>query len=576
MSSRDAGWRKPPLLEHVPLNTPLPVAIVWHLHQPYYRHPQTSEIVLPWVRLHAAKDYLHMARLLHEFPNVRANFTLVPSLYDQLEEVARGVEDADARLTLRAGEGGLTSDERLHLLRRFFSISTVNVVQRIPDYARLHELALAAGARPELLSDDYFRDLAAWFNLVWIDPGLVAIDDRLVQLREKGRNFTRDDVQYIVARHRNMASGVVRLFHRLQRSGQVEILTVPAYHPILPLLFDTDVARRADPDAILPDPAFRWPADAEAHLRDAVASYQRVFQQPPRGVWPSEGSVSPEAADAIARAGIAWFATDEGVLARSVGAQIWRDEVGALVDPALLYRPYRLANGATVIFRDRELSDRIGFAYGHMRPSDAVGEMIGRLARARERLPDEGGPYLAAIILDGENAWEAYANNGNDFLRELYGRLGSDDRFRTVRVGDFLAENPAHVGLPHLHTGSWIDANLRVWVGEATHARAWSVLARTRQFAAEQWGLLDDMPSNVRQALMVAEGSDWFWWYSSRNSSPEDPVFDQLFRANLEVVWWWGGAEPPEDLRSSLMDPGRLVGVGGAMLPGATGQGSSP
>src|SRR5207248_2224669 len=173
--------------------------------------------------------------------------------------------DAAARLPLRPGAGGLSVDDRLHLLRRFFSISHQQVVHRIPDYARLHNLRLAAGDRPDLLSSSYFRDLAAWFNLAWIDPELLTIDDRLVRLRDRGRNFSRDDLQYILSRHRNMASGVVRLYHRLQKAGQVEVVTVPAYHPILPLIIDSDVARHSDPNAVLPQPPFRWPEDAAAH-----------------------------------------------------------------------------------------------------------------------------------------------------------------------------------------------------------------------------------------------------------------------------------------------------------------------
>jgi alpha-amylase/alpha-mannosidase (GH57 family) len=241
----------------------------------------------------------------------------------------------------------------------------------------------------------------------------------------------------------------------------------------------------------------------------------------------------------------------------------------------VLYRPYRLPNGTTAIFRDRELSDRIGFVYGDMQPKDAVGDLIWKLERARDRLPDDGAPYLASIILDGENAWEQYPNNGNDFLRTLYGTLQADERFETVRVSEFLARQPARFTLPNLHTGSWIDANLRVWSGEPAHARAWAALERTRRFAQEQWGSLRYMPKSVRQPLMVAEGSDWFWWYSSRNTSPEDAVFDALFRANLEVVWWFAGAEPPDDIRSPLMDPSRLAPTqqrGSAMLPGAREQ----
>src|SRR5881397_83302 len=438
------------------------------------------------------------------------------------------------------------------MLRRFFSIHHGNVIHRFGEYRRLLQLAMAAGDRQELLSDDYFVDLALWFNLAWIDPDDIRSDQRLVELAEKGARYTREDVRYVIGRQRFMASGVPHLYHRLERDGQVEILTTPYYHPILPLLIDDRSALRADPGALLPDPHFAYPEDAAFQLEEAIASH--------------------EAADVIHKAGLAWFASDEGVLARSVDVELKRDDVGALLEPGLLYRPYRLANGATAIFRDRVLSDRIGFVYGDMKPDDAVADMIAKLERARDRLPDQGGPYLAAIILDGENAWEQYPNNGNDFLRTLYGKLQIDDRFETVRVSDLLARSPAQVELPRVHTGSWIEASLRVWSGEPAHVRAWSALERTRRFAQEQWGSLRDMPKTVRQPLMVAEGSDWFWWYSSRNSSPEDAVFDALFRANLEVVWWFAGAEPPDDIRSPLMDPARLAATTTrtpAMLPGA-------
>ena len=553
------------------MNGKLPVAIIWHMHQPYYRHPQTSEFVLPWVRLHASKDYLHMARLLQEFPKMKANFTMVPSLRDQLEEYARGADDEDTRVTMRTVDGDLTPEEKQHMLRRFFSIHHGNVIHRHEEYRRLLQLAAAAGDRTELLSDDYFVDLAVWFNLAWIDPDDVKSEARLLEIRDSGKGFTREDVRYVIGRQRLMASGVPHLYHRLEHDGQIELLTVPYYHPILPLTIDSKSALRADPGAVMPDPPFAYPDDAAFQLEEAIASHERSFGKKPRGTWPSEGAVSPEAAAAIFKSGLQWFASDEGVLARSVNVELKRDEIGALVEPALLYRPYRFGGG-TAIFRDRELSDRIGFLYGDMSPQDAVGDMLGKLVRARDRLSDEGGPYLAAIILDGENAWEQYPNNGNDFLRHLYGTLQNDERFETVRVSDYLEKTPATVDLPNLHTGSWIDANLRVWIGETAHARAWGALERTRRFAQDQWGSLRFMPKSVRQPLMVAEGSDWFWWYSSRNSSPEDAVFDQLFRANLEVVWWYAGAEPPDDIRQPLLDPNRLAAVagrGGAMLPGA-------
>jgi len=554
------------------VNGKLPVAIIWHMHQPYYKHPQTSEFVLPWVRLHASKDYLHMAKLLQEFPGVKVNFTMVPSLRDQLEDYAQGADDEDTRLTMRTVEAELDPEEKDHMIRRFFSIHHGNVISQYDEYRRLLEMKMVAGERPELFSDDYFVDLALWFNLAWMDPDDISSDERLAALRERGRNFTREEVRYVMGRQRIMASGAPHLYHRLERQGQVEILTVPYYHPILPLLVDGRTALRSDPHAELPERAFAFPEDAAYQLEEAVAFHQRAFGLKPRGVWPSEGAVSPEVADLIVQAGLRWFASDEGVLARSVGMELHRDEHESLMEPQLLYRPYRLPNGAFAIFRDRVLSDRIGFAYGGMDPGDAVGDLIGKLARARERLPEEGGPWLASIILDGENAWEGYRNNGNDFLRRLYGQLEADGRFETVRVSEHLEANPPTVELPQLHSGSWIDANYRVWIGEPGHRAAWEALEQTRSFAQRQWGSLRQMPTNVRQALMVAEGSDWFWWYSSRNSSPEDHVFDALFRANLEVVWWFAGAEPPDHIRSPLLDPSRLAGLvparGGAMLPG--------
>ena len=554
------------------MNGKLAVAIIWHMHQPYYKHPQTSEFVLPWVRLHASKDYLHMARLLHEFPGVKLNFTMVPSLRDQLDDYARGADDEDTRLTMRTVEGSLTGEERDHVLARFFSINHGNVIHRHDEYRRLLQIAMVAKERPELLSDDYFVDLALWFNLAWIDPDDINGDARLRELRSRAARYTREDVRYVIGRQRFMASGVPHLYRSLEREGRIEILTTPYYHPILPLLIDSTAALRSDPGALLPDPPFAFPDDALYQLEEAVVSHVRGFGVKPRGVWPSEGAVSPEAANAIAAAHLEWFASDEGVLARSAGITFERDDIGALVEPALLYRPYRLPNGTTAIFRDREISDRIGFTYGTMTPHDAVGDLIWKLERARDRLPDDSGPYLASIILDGENAWEVYPNNGNDFLRYLYGTLESDERFETVRVSDFLDVHPATIELPTLHSGSWIDADYRVWIGEETHRRAWHALERTRRFAQEQWGSLRDMPAGVRRPLMAAEGSDWFWWYSSRNSSPEDRVFDALFRANLEVIWWFAGAEPPEYIRGPLLDPARLAGAaprGGAMLPGA-------
>ena len=229
-------------------------------------------------------------------------------------------------------------------------------------------------------------------------------------------------------------------------------------------------------------------------------------------MWPAEGAVSPEAADVMRAAGISWFASDEGVLARSLGTTIARDEIGALVDPGTLYRPYRLANGATVLFRDRVISDRIGFAYGGMTPHDAVGDLIWKLERARDRLPDDDAPYVALIALDGENGWEGYPNNGTDFLRYLYATLGDDDRFETVRISEFLAAEPARVELPVLHSGSWIDASFRIWLGEEIHDLL-AVVAVQRVVGADPLApAFQGQPAAIRVSRGLSLGSPTKRW----------------------------------------------------------------
>ena len=68
----------------------LRVVVLWHQHQPYYKDLVTGEYRLPWVRLHALKDYYGMVKLLEEFPGVHQTFNLVPSLIAQIQDYAAG------------------------------------------------------------------------------------------------------------------------------------------------------------------------------------------------------------------------------------------------------------------------------------------------------------------------------------------------------------------------------------------------------------------------------------------------------------------------------------------------------
>jgi alpha-amylase/alpha-mannosidase (GH57 family) len=539
---------------------------MWHMHQPYYKDYASGEYILPWARLHGAKEYVHMADMLAAYPSIKATFNFVPSLVEQLTEYAGGTA-VDRALAL-SRQDRWTDEEKAYMLSFFFSANWERIIRPHPRYRQLLDLRQQVQGGHRLLSDDYYLDLIAWFNLVWIDPATLRADPDLRALVEKGQQFTRADVALILRKQRELTGRVVPLYRDLEARGQVEITTSPYYHPILPLLIDLAAARRASPTLALPGRAFQHPEDAAEQLRLAVEAHTANFGRPPRGLWPSEGSVCPELLPLIQRNGFHWCATDEAILGRSLGRSIERDVYGHVTNPHLLYQPYTVwpanehaANGQPVaaIFRDHLLSDRIGFVYQSMPGIDAANDLIGRLRTIRERLNDPGRPYLVSIILDGENCWESYPEQGDPFLHHLYQALSQADDLETVTVSEYLDRFAPRETVGQLATGSWIGGNLETWIGEADQNRAWEALAQVRdELVGWQNAILGaglDVLEHAWRRIYIAEGSDWFWWYYSHNVSAEEHLFDQAFRDHLAGVYYIIGRPVPpwllEPIRST-------------------------
>src|SRR4029079_12849247 len=96
------------------------VAILWHMHQPFYEDLVTREHILPWARLHGLKDYYGMVALLSEFPGVRLTFNLVPSLLVQIEAFAEErARDRYLELSLKPA-AALTEEDVAFVLANFF------------------------------------------------------------------------------------------------------------------------------------------------------------------------------------------------------------------------------------------------------------------------------------------------------------------------------------------------------------------------------------------------------------------------------------------------------------------------
>jgi len=358
---------------------------------------------MPWVRLHATRAYRDLAWIFQDHPQVRMVVNFVPCLLDQLERVVAGSTDAFRELT-RRDPATLTAEERRFLATHFFSCRQETLIDPLPRYAELlqHRDAVLSWSHQDLL------DLQVHFNLAWLGPAARAEEPLLPALLRQGRNYTIAQRDGLLACQDRVCARILPEWRRLAASGQIELTTTPYYHPILPLLLDSDVARRCQPGAALP-PRFSWPEDAREQVDRAVSRHTQLFGQPPRGLWPAEGSVSPEAVHLIHEAGLKWLATDEGILLHSLPPGTVREHV--------LCRPYRFSEtGPLLLFRDRDLSDRIGFTYARDPASHAVADLLMRLEAAgraslERRDHPPRGPVLL-VALDGENRWEGYHDRG--------------------------------------------------------------------------------------------------------------------------------------------------------------------
>ena len=527
------------------------VAIVWHMHQPLYRQPGSDVAILPWVRLHAVKDYLHMAQVLARYPDVHVTFTLTPSLAEQLEDYASG--KLVDRLMQLAKQDFFSPDDKQYMLNMCFSISWDNIIRRYPPYEAILNRRHLALMNPDYFSTQTYRDLLVWFNLAWTDPNLLESDPFLAGLVQKGEGFTVDEARQLIDVHMDIMGKVLPTYRQLSEAGQLELITVPFFHPILPLLVDSRIAQRPSPGLPIPDPPFQAPEDAREQLRWAVDKHTEVIGRKPAGLWPSEGSVAPEILPLVADAGLHWLATDEAILGESLNIYFDRDDGGLVKRGDLLYHPWRLATDAgdlAIIFRDHDLSDRVGFVYQHLEGKQAAEDMIVRLERIA-RTFGQREDALATVILDGENAWEYYEHNGDVFLNELYRRLGDHPDLQAVTPGEHLAQHPPTDTIDHLASGSWIMGDFTTWMGDPQHIVAWSRLRDLRE-AYGLW-IQDEKPDadrlrEVQAYLFAAEGSDWFWWYSHRNSSDQDALFDELFREYLGAAYRAMEMMPPEEL----------------------------
>ncbi|HLK62060.1 MAG TPA: glycoside hydrolase family 57 protein [Bryobacteraceae bacterium] len=523
------------------------LCFLWHMHQPFYKDLISGEYKLPWTRMHALKDYYGMVQILEEFPQVHQTFNLVPSMMAQVVEYASGeAVDPFLQAALHPAES-LSDQDRAFILRHSFYSDPQHMIYRYPRYGELYDAWLrerTSGSR-NLFGAQEFRDLQMWSQLAWFDEEFQENDPEVRDWIKRGRGFNLIDQRRMGEKQREIVGRVLPAYQKMAASGQIEISTTPYYHPILPLVCDSDIAAVSHPGVPLP-PRFRYPRDARMQLVLAREYCAKNFGVAPVGLWPSEGSVSDEVFAMAADLGFAWAATDSGVLDRTLAR-------GVPVDG--LYRPYQWRQQGRrlgVIFRDHFLSDLIGFVYSKMDAGAAADDFLRRIRDNCSGILSSGRDALVPIILDGENAWEYYDRNGRPFLRELYRRISGNPVMRAVTVSEglrLMSPEP----LDRIFPGSWISANFDVWIGAEEDNQAWAQLLRAR----ETFDYATDVPEAQRklafEELLIAEGSDWCWWYGPEHDSANRPEFDQLYRSHLANVYRFLNLSPPEELSRPIL-----------------------
>jgi alpha-amylase/alpha-mannosidase (GH57 family) len=332
----------------------------------------------------------------------------------------------------------------------------------------------------------------------------------------------------------------------------------------MPLLLDLQSTQEAMPNAPMPELS-SYPGGAERvayHLEKGVQVFKRFFGFKPKGCWPSEGSVCTETLKLLGEAGFEWAASGGTVLRNSLHLP----ENDASCSP---HYPFKLKKtNIACFFRDDGLSDLIGFEYSKWHADDAVADFIRHLETIADLAPKDA---VISVIMDGENAWEYFPENGYHFLSALYKNLSSHPDIELSTFSECLKNKAVIKPLAKLVAGSWVYGTFSTWIGDADKNRGWDMLGEAKT-AFDQAVTAKQLSAKQLKAaeiqLAVCEGSDWFWWFGDYNPGEAVSNFEKQFRLNLANLYRLLGIFPPSYLALSFTQGSGAPVMGGAMRPG--------
>lgn len=500
------------------------LSFIWHMHQPDYRD-ESGIMQMPWVFLHAIKDYYDMPWMLERHSRLKATFNITPPLIRQLKLYYDNPQNSDKFFNLWLREiSSLNMAEYSWMIKICKSSAYDTVVSKMASYDELY--------KKESYTHQEFFDLEVLFVLSWCGVYLRTNSEIVKEMLQKGKDFIYEDKLSLLHELTHFVRGIFDYYVELRERDIISISTTPLNHPILPLLLDMNSAKVANPSTNIPKHSISLKEDAFLQIDRAKELFEDTFGFQPDGFWPAEGAVDENSVALLSECGVKWIATDQEILFRSINSR----------DKANLYKPYDY-NNMCIAFRDHELSDLIGFTYRFWEPKMAAKNFTSLLSS----INDSHSDATVFIILDGENAWEFYDNNAFDFFDALYTNLASTPWLKTLHMQDVYGLDKKR--LNRLAAGSWIHGEFNTWVGHKEKTRGWELIFVTKRDYEHHKDSLDEATkAKITEHFLASECSDWFWWYGDDHFTEFGLEFDTLFRSHLIAIYNLMKIAPPLDL----------------------------
>ncbi len=567
--------------------SPLRIVLCWHMHQPYYIDPFSDKYILPWTYLHAIKDYVDMAWYLENIEGACAVVNFTPTLIEQIEDYAvdigrftalwskrrvkKNPDLKDPLLNALVTSKTLPAEAAVEVIHACLKANQQRLIDRYEPYARLAEFARWVVKNPEYLEyirPTFISDLVVWYHIAWFGETVKRHSRLLNKLITKKCDFSYRDRFRLLKLIGKTVRRLMPRYKKLHLQGKVELSVTPYGHPIMPLLLDMNSAREAWPEANLPEQT-HYPGGYERsqwHIKHGLAVFKKSFGFTPEGCWPAEGAVCDQSLELLHASGFKWIATGEGVLKNSAAHQ----QNESLEAEYCVHNKFQFRGGINCFFRDDGLSDEIGFTYSDWHGDDAVANLVHHLKNikgAQHNLSNS----VVSIVLDGENAWEYYPDNGFHFLSALYKELGANPEFELTTFSRSVNEVALALPLEHVVAGSWVYGTFSTWIGGHDKNLAWDLLREAKQ-VFDHW--LNTSNANaarvnkVQHQLAICEESDWFWWFGDDNPAGSVRDFDLLYRKQLSYLYYLMNQTVPDNLQHAISHGGGHAKSGGVMRPG--------